>query len=34
MEAEILSQFLPQYLLNHFTLIDFKVLGDLTTKKD
>lgn len=34
MEIAIFSQFLPQDLLNHFTLVDFKELGDLTTKKD
>lgn len=30
----ILSQFLPQDLLNHFTLLGVKELGDIKTKKD
>lgn len=34
MESSILSQFLPEGLLDHFILVDFKELGDLNTKKD
>ncbi|MEG5098030.1 hypothetical protein QUB31_38125 [Microcoleus sp. B13-B4] len=34
MDFSILSSFLPEGLLDHFDIIDFKELGDLQTKKD
>ena len=34
MDQSILSAFLPEGLLEHFDLIEFKELGDLQTKKD
>ena len=34
MDFSIFSHFLPDGLLDHFAIIDFKELGDLQTKKD
>ena len=34
MDFSLLSQFLPTDLLLHFEVVDFKELGDLSTKKD
>ena len=34
MDFSILSSFLPEGLLDHFDIIDFKELGDLQTKKE
>lgn len=34
MDFSIFSSFLPQGLLTHFDIIDFKELGDLQTKND
>lgn len=34
MDFSIFSLFLPQGLLSHFDIVDFKELGDLQTKKD
>lgn len=34
MDLSIFSSFLPEGLLTHFDIIDFKELGDLQTKKD
>ena len=34
MDFSIFSSFLPEGLLTHFDIIDFKELGDLQTKKD
>lgn len=34
MDFSILSSFLPEGLLDHFDIVDFKELGDLQTKKD
>ncbi|TDE05980.1 ISAon1 family transposase N-terminal region protein [Flavobacterium sandaracinum] len=34
MDFSLLSQFLPTGLLLHFDVVDFKELGDLSTKKD
>ena len=34
MEFSIFSSFLPEGLLSHFDIVDFKELGDLQTKKD
>ena len=34
MESSIISSFLPEGLLAHFDLIDFRELGDVETKKD
>ena len=34
MDFSIFSHFLPDGLLNHFAIVDFKELGDLQTKKD
>ncbi len=34
MDFSILSSFLPEGLLDHFDIIDFKELGDLQSKKD
>lgn len=34
MDYSILSSFLPEGLLTHFDIVDFKELGDLQTKKD
>lgn len=33
MEKELLSQFLPSGLLDHFTIIDFQLLGDVQLKQ-
>jgi hypothetical protein len=34
MDFSIFSSFLPVGLLSHFDIVDFKELGDLSTKKD
>ena len=34
MDFSIFSHFLPDGLLDHFDIVDFKELGDLDTKKD
>ena len=34
MDFSIFSWFLPEGLLSHFDIVDFKELGDLQTKKD
>ena len=34
MNFSIFSSFLPQGLLSHFDIVDFKELGDLQTSKD
>jgi hypothetical protein len=34
MDCSIFSSFLPQGLLTHFDIVDFKELGDLQTKND
>ena len=34
MDLSILSSFLPEGLLSHFDIVDFKELGDFQTKKD
>jgi hypothetical protein len=34
MDFSIFSSFLPQGLLTHFDILDFKELGDLQTKND
>ena len=34
MDFSIFSWFLPQGLLSHFDIVDFKELGDLQTRKD
>lgn len=34
MDLSILSSFLPEGLLDHFDVVDFKELGDLQTKKE
>lgn len=34
MDFSIFSSFLPEGLLTHFDVVDFKELGDLQTKKD
>jgi hypothetical protein len=34
MDFSIFSSFLPDGLLSHFDIVDFKELGDLQTKKD
>lgn len=34
MDFSVFSHFLPNGLLDHFAIIDFKELGDLETKKD
>ena len=34
MDFSIFSSFLPQGLLSHFDIVDFKELGDLQTSKD
>jgi hypothetical protein len=34
MDFSILSSFLPEGLLDHFDVVDFKELGDIQTKKD
>ena len=34
MDFSILSSFLPEGLLSHFDIVDFKELGDLQSKKD
>ncbi len=34
MDFSAFSHFLPEGLLDHFTIVDFKELGDLQTKKD
>jgi hypothetical protein len=34
MDFSIFSSFLPQGLLTHFDIVDFKELGDLQTKND
>ena len=34
MDFSIFSSFLPEGLLSHFDIVDFKELGDLQTKKD
>lgn len=34
MDISILPSFLPNGLLDHFEVVDFKELGDLQTKKD
>jgi hypothetical protein len=34
MDFSIFSSFLPDGLLTHFDIVDFKELGDLQTKKD
>jgi hypothetical protein len=34
MDFSIFSSFLPDGLLSHFDIVDFKELGDLGTKKD
>ena len=33
MKTELLEQFLPDFLLDHFDIIDLKKLGDLSTKQ-
>ncbi len=34
MESSLLCSFLPAGLLSHFDIVDFKELGDLSSKKD
>jgi hypothetical protein len=34
MDISVFSDFLPEGLLEHFDVVDFKELGDLDTKKD
>ncbi len=34
MDFSVFSHFLPDGLLDHFVIVDFKELGDLQTKKD
>jgi hypothetical protein len=34
MDSSLLRSFLPEGLLSHFDIVDFKELGDLSTKKD
>lgn len=34
MDISILCSFLPEGLLSHFDIVDFKEMGDLQTKKD
>ena len=34
MDFSIFSSFLPEGLLSHFDIVDFKELGDIQTKKD
>jgi hypothetical protein len=34
MDFSMLSVFLPEELLSHFDIVDFKELGDIQTKKD
>lgn len=34
MDYSLLSSFLPDGLLSHFDIVDFKELGDIQTKKD
>jgi hypothetical protein len=34
MDFSVFSHFLPDGLLDHFAIVDFKELGDLQTKKD
>jgi len=34
LDFSVLSSFLPEGLLGHFDIVDFKELGDLQTKKD
>jgi hypothetical protein len=34
MDFSIFSSFLPEELLSHFDIVDFKELGDFQTKKD
>ena len=34
MDFSIFSSFLPEGLLSHFDIVEFKELGDLQTKKD
>lgn len=34
MDISVFSHFLPEGLLEHFDVVDFKELGDLDTKKD
>ncbi len=34
MDFSIFSSFLPQGLLSHFDIVDFKELSNLQTKKD
>ena len=34
MDFSIFSSFLPEGLLSHFDIVDFKELGDFQTKKD
>ena len=34
MDISIFSHFLPEGLLDHFDIVDFKELGDIETKKD
>jgi hypothetical protein len=34
MDISVFSHFLPDRLLDHFDIVDFKELGDIETKKD
>jgi hypothetical protein len=34
MDISVFSHFLPEGLLEHFDIVDFKELGDIETKKD
>ncbi len=34
MDFSVFSHFMPEGLLDHFDIVDFKELGDLETKKD
>jgi hypothetical protein len=34
MDFSFFSHFLPEGLLDHFDVLDFKELGDIATKKD
>jgi hypothetical protein len=34
MDISVFSHFLPDGLLDHFDIVDFKELGDIETKKD
>ena len=34
MDISVFSHFLPEGLLDHFDIVDFKELGDIETKKD